>query len=530
MTRPIAFQEEARGAVQKGVSRLARAARVTFGPCGRNVILERSAGLPVVTRDGVTVVREIELDDVFENIGAQMVQEVAMRTGDRAGDGTTTATILAEAIFTRGLKAVVGGVNPIRMQNGIRRAVADVIDSLVAMALPVDRRQMIVQVATIASNQDHEVGELLADVIERVGPDGIVTVNEGAGAATDVEWISGMQFDGGWLSPYFATDPASMQCVLDEPYLLITDQKLSKLEELVPLLEACIDASKPLVVIADQVEPAPLSLLVINRSRGKLECAAVRPPGFGEERTALLEDLAVSTGGIVVSRERGLSPGSVSHAELGRAERVVVEQERTTILGGVSDEPALQSRIAGIRRAIEAGADGDELRRLQERLARLTGGAARIRVGAPTESELVQKKDRVEDALHATRAAVEEGILPGGGVALLRAATSLRPRRLTMDERVGYEIVTGACRAPLSAVAANAGASGTAVCGRVVEEEGAFGYNAATGGFEDLIQAGIIDPMKVTRTALESAASVASLLLTSDVLIGRDGGTSTSPS
>jgi chaperonin GroEL len=520
MAKLIAFDQEARDALRRGVSKLTQAVRVTLGPRGRNVILQKSFGAPTVTKDGVTVAKEIDLEDVYENIGARMVREVASKTSEKAGDGTTTATILAEAIFHEGLRAVVAGVNPVMLKSGIEKAVADVTEKLKGMSISVrNKKEEIAQVGTIAANNDAEIGKLLADAMEKVGKDGVITVDEGKSLATEVEWVEGMQFDRGYLSPYFVTDPQKMECVLEDAYILIHEKKLSNIKELVPVLEKVVNAGKPLVLVAEDVDGEALATLVINRLRGTIKCCALKAPGYGDRRKAMLEDIAVLTGGTAIFESLGRKLENVTLAELGRAKKVVIDKDNTTIIEGAGKSAEIKGRIEQLRREIENTTSDYDREKLEERLAKLAGGVAKINVGAATESEMKEKKARVEDALHATRAAVEEGILPGGGVALLRAAASVKPNGLAHDEEVGYKIVLRACRAPLTQIADNAGQDGGIVCEKVAEGKGPFGYNAATAVYEDLVKAGVIDPTKVTRTALQNAASVATLLLTSDALV-----------
>ncbi|GIW96638.1 MAG: 60 kDa chaperonin 3 [Pirellulaceae bacterium] len=520
MAKIIAFDQEAREAIRRGVSKLARAVRVTLGPKGRNVILQKSFGSPTVTKDGVTVAKEIDLEDVYENIGARLVREVASKTSDVAGDGTTTATVLAEAIFNEGLRAVVSGVNPVMLKRGIDRAVEDVVEKLKKMSIKIKDHSEMASVASIAANNDQEIGKLLADAMEKVGKDGVITVDEGKGLKTEVEWVEGMQFDRGYLSPYFITDPSNMQCVLEDAYVLIYEKKISSIKDMIPLLEAIVQQGRPLLVIAEDVEGEALATLVINRLRGTFKCCAVKAPGYGDRRKAMLEDIAILTGGQAVFEALGMKLETLPLSALGRAKKIVVDKDTTTIIEGAGKSSDIKARIDQLKREIEDATSDYDREKLEERLAKLAGGVAKVNVGGATESEVKEKKARVEDALHATRAAVEEGILPGGGVALLRAAASLeKPTDLNHDEKVGYEIVLRACRAPLIQIAENAGQDGGIVCERVLEGKGNFGYNALTNTYEDLVKAGVIDPTKVVRFALANAASVASLLLTSDALV-----------
>ena len=519
MAKMIAFDQEARDAMRRGVGKLARAVKITLGPKGRNVILQKSFGSPTVTKDGVSVAKEIELEDTYENMGAQMVKEVASKTSDVAGDGTTTATVLAEAIFNEGLKAVVAGVNPVQMKQGIEKAVEDITAELKKMAVKIKTTEEMAQVGTVASNGDREIGDMLAKAMEKVGKDGVITVDEGKSLSTEVEWVEGMQFDRGYLSPYFITDSASMQCVLEDCYVLVHEKKISNIKDLIPCLEAVVNSGKPLLIVAEDVEGEALATLVINRLRGTFNVCAVKAPGFGDRRKAMLEDIATLTGGQAIFEDLGIKLESVGLKELGRAKKVIVEKENTTIIEGAGKSDAIKGRIEQIRREIENTTSDYDREKLEERLAKLAGGVAKVNVGAATESEMKEKKARVEDALHATRAAVEEGILPGGGVALLRASTSVKPSGLSHDQEIGYNIVLRACRSPLTAIAANAGKDGGIVCEKVADAKGNNGYNAATDVYEDMVKAGVIDPTKVTRTALQNAASVSTLLLTSDALI-----------
>jgi len=519
MAKMMAFDQEAREAMRRGVAKLARAVKVTLGPKGRNVILQKSFGSPTVTKDGVTVAKEIDLEDVYENMGARMVREVASKTSDVAGDGTTTATVLAEAVFNEGLKAVVAGVNPVQMKSGIERAVADITAKLKETAIPVKGKKEMAQVAAIAANNDMEIGELLAEAMDKVGKDGVITVDEGKSLKTEIEFVEGMQFDRGYLSPYFVTNPTQMQCVLDDCYILVFEKKISSVKDIVPLLEAVVNAGKPLLIVSEEVDGEALATLVINRLRGTFQVCAVKAPGYGDRRKAMLEDIAILTGATAVFENLGMKLENLGLAELGRAKKVIVDKDNTTIIEGAGKSSEIKARIEQIRREIENSTSDYDREKLEERLAKLAGGVAKINVGAATESEMKEKKARVEDALHATRAAVEEGILPGGGVALLRASSQVKPKGLSDDETVGYNIVLRASRAPLTMISSNAGQDGSIVCEKVLGGSGNFGYNAATGEYEDLVKAGVIDPAKVTRTALQNATSVSTLLLTSDALI-----------
>ncbi len=530
MAKMIAFDQEAQEKMRAGLSKLAKAVRVTLGPKGRNVILQKSFGSPTVTKDGVTVAREIELSDKFEDMGARMVKEVASKTSDVAGDGTTTATIMAEAIYNEGLKAVVAGVSPIGMKRGMDKAVADIIDKLQAMSIECRTKKSISQVATIASNGDEEIGQILADAMEQVGKDGVITVEEGTSLKTDFEVVEGMQFDRGYLSPYFVTDPQTMECSFDDCYVLIHEKKISNIKDLVPVLEKVVNSGKPLLIVAEDIEGEALATLVINKLRGTFKCVAVKSPGYGDRRKAMLQDLAVMDGGTAIFEDLGIKLENVQLSDLGQAKKVVVDKDNTTVIEGKGKTADIKARIEQIRRELEASTSDYDREKLEERVAKLSGGVAQLNVGAATESEMKEKKARVEDALHATRAAVEEGILPGGGVALLRASATVSPSKLPHDEQVGYNIILRACRAPLTQIANNAGVDGAVICEKVAEMEGNKGYNAATDKFEDLVKAGVIDPTKVTRTALTNSASVATLLLTSDALVaelpkeGKKGG------
>ena len=519
MAKMMAFDQEAREAMRRGVSKLARAVKVTLGPKGRNVILQKSFGSPTVTKDGVTVAKEVDLEDTYENMGARMVREVASKTSDVAGDGTTTATVLAEAVFNEGLRAVVAGVNPIQMKTGIEKAVEDIIAKLHSSAIPVKGKKEMAQVASIAANNDPEIGDLLAEAMDKVGKDGVITVDEGKSLATEIEFVEGMQFDRGYLSPYFVTDAQAMQCVLEDCYILVYEKKISTVKDIVPLLEAVVNASKPLLIVSEEVDGEALATLVINRLRGTFQVSAVKAPGYGDRRKAMLEDIAILTGATAVFENLGMKLDNIGLAELGRAKKVIIDKDNTTIIEGAGKTADIKARIEQIRREIENASSDYDREKLEERLAKLAGGVAKINVGAATESEMKEKKARVEDALHATRAAVEEGILPGGGVALLRASSQVKPKGLSDDESVGYQIVVRASRSPVTMISTNAGQDGSIVCEKVLSGEGNFGYNAGTDKYEDLVKAGVIDPAKVTRTALQNATSVSTLLLTSDALI-----------
>ncbi len=519
MAKMIAFDQEAKEAVRRGVSKLARAVRVTLGPRGRNVIIEKSFGSPTVTKDGVTVAREIELSDKFEDMGARMVKEVASKTSDNAGDGTTTATVLAEAIFIEGLKAVVAGVNPIDMKRGMDKAVVDITEKLHGMATECKNKKAIAQVGTVAANGDEEIGNILAEAMDQVGKDGVITVEESKSLKTDFEVVEGMQFDRGYLSPYFVTNPNTMECVFEDAYVLIHEKKITNIKDLVPVLEKVVQSGKPLLIVAEEVEGEALATLVINKLRGTFKCVAVKSPGYGDRRKAMLQDLAIMCGGTAIFEDLGIKLENVQLSDLGRAKKVIIDKDNTTVIEGSGKTADIKARIDQIRRELESSTSDYDKEKLEERVAKLSGGVAQINVGAATESEMKEKKARVEDALHATRAAVEEGILPGGGVALLRASGSVKAKGLKQDEEVGYNIILRACRAPATQIADNAGVDGGVICEKVLELDGNKGYNAQTGKFEDLVKSGIIDPTKVTRSALQNAASVSTLLLTSDALI-----------
>jgi chaperonin GroEL len=520
MAKQICYDAAAREKIRDGVRKLARAVKVTLGPRGRNVIIEKSFGSPTVTKDGVTVSKEIDLEDAYENMGAQLVKQVAQRTNDQAGDGTTTATVLAEAIFEEGLKNVTAGANPVALKRGIDKAVDSVIESLKKLSTSVKGHQEIAQVGTVASNGDVEIGEMIAKAMDKVGKDGVITVEEGKTLSTEVEWVEGMQFDKGWLSPHFITNAATMETVYENPYVLIHEKKISSVKDMIPLLEQVAQSGKPLVIIAEEIEGEALATLVVNKLRGSFPCVAVKAPGFGDRRKAMLEDLGVLTGANPVFEATGGSLETVTLKDLGTAKKIVVDKDNTTIIEGAGAKDAIKGRIAQIRAEIEVTKSDYDKEKLQERLAKLSGGVAQINVGAATESEMKEKKQRVEDALHATRAAVEEGIVPGGGVALLSTIEALEALKLTGDERVGAMIVRRAIEAPMRQIATNAGLDGAVVVQNVRSNKSKnWGYNAATETYEDLVKSGVIDPTKVVRTALQNAASVASLLLTTDALV-----------
>jgi len=519
MAKQLAFYGEAREALARGVEKLARAVRSTLGPKGRNAVLDRSWGAPRITKDGVTVAEEVELENPFENMGAQMVKEVASKTSDVAGDGTTTATVLAHTIFVEGLKNITAGANPLAITRGIQAATKVVIEDLNKQAVPVKGKEEIAQVASIASNADVEVGKMISEAMDKVGKDGVITIEEGKSLETNVEVVEGMQFDRGYLSPHFITDPDGMKVELEDAFILIYEDKLSSARPLVPLLEKMSKGNKPLLIIAEDVEGEALATLVVNKLRGTLSCAAVKAPGYGDRRKAMLDDVAVLTGGTAIMKDLGVDLEKLDMKMLGRAKKVTIDNENTTIIEGAGATARIQARVAQIRREIDDTTSDYDKEKLQERLAKLAGGVAQINVGAATETEMREKKARIEDALHATRAAVEEGILPGGGVALIRAQKALDRMKLEGDDATGADIVRRALGSPAKYIAENAGAEGGLVVKKISEGKGAFGYDAAKGEFTDLVKAGIIDPKKVTRTALENAVSVATLLLTSDCLV-----------
>jgi len=518
--KEMLFSTDARSKLKKGVDQLAEAVGITLGPKGRNVVIDKKFGSPTITKDGVTVAKEIELSDPIENLGAQMVKEVATKTSDLAGDGTTTATVLAQAIYREGLKNVTAGANPMELKRGIERAVAAVVEQLKSISVPTVGKKEIAQVGTISANTDKEIGNLIAEAMDKVGKDGVITVEEAKGLETTLETVDGTQFDRGYLSPYFVTDAEKMEAVLDDPYILIHDKKISAMKELLPILEKVAQSGKPMLVIAEDVEGEALATLVVNKLRGTLKVVAVKAPGFGDRRKEMLRDIAVLTGGQVISEEVGLKLENVTLTDLGRAKRVVIDKDNTTIVDGKGKPEDIQGRVAELKAAIEKSTSDYDREKLQERLAKLSGGVAIINVGAATETEMKEKKARVEDALHATRAAVEEGIVPGGGVALIRAQSALDKIKGTEDEKVGVEIVRRALEEPIRMIAQNAGAEGSIVVARVKESKDKnFGYNAATDTYEDLVKAGVIDPTKVTRTALQNAASIAGLLLTTECVL-----------
>jgi chaperonin GroEL len=519
--KKIVFDREAWEAIRNGVKKLSDAVKITLGPRGRNVVIQKSFGSPTITKDGVTVAKEIELEDHTENIGAQMVKSVASKTSDVAGDGTTTATLLSEAIFLEGLKNVTAGANAMALKRGIEKAVEVVTNRLKEMSIPVKGRKEIEQVATVASNYDPDIGKIIADAMEKVGKDGVITVEEGKTLQTEVKWIEGMQFDRGYLSPYFITNPQTMQAVLEEPYILIYEKKISAAKGIIPVLEKVAQQGRPLLIIAEEVEGEALALIVVNKLRGVLKCAAVKAPGYGDRRKAMLQDIAVLAGGTAIFEDLGIELESLKLKDLGRAKKVVIDKDNTTIIEGAGSSEAIKGRIEQIRNEIKTTTSDYDKEKLQERLAKLAGGVAQVNVGAATESEMKEKKARVEDALHATRAAVEEGILPGGGVALLRAMAALDKLKLNGDEAVGVDILRRALTAPARQIAENAGQPGAVIVQKLQEGEGNFGYDASANRYCDMVKEGIIDPTKVVRCALQNAASVATLLLTTDALVAQ---------
>ncbi|MBZ0169218.1 molecular chaperone GroEL [Candidatus Methylomirabilis lanthanidiphila] len=517
--KQLLFDEEARRKIQKGVDVLATAVKVTLGPKGRNVVIDKKFGAPNITKDGVTVAKEIELEDNFENMGAQMVKEVASKTSDVAGDGTTTATVLAQSIFREGIRNVTAGANPMALKRGIEKAVEGVIDELKKISKPTKGKKEISQVATISANNDRTIGDLIADAMEKVGKDGVITVEEAKSMETTLDVVEGMQFDRGYSSPYFVTDPERMEGVLENPLILIHEKKISNLKDLLPVLEQIAKMGKPLLVIAEEVEGEALATLVVNKLRGTLTCAAVKAPGFGDRRKEMLKDIAVLTGGEVISEELGIKLENIRLDDLGKAKKVVIDKENTTIIEGAGAQKEIEGRIKQIRAQIEETTSDYDREKLQERLAKLAGGVAVIKVGAATEIAMKEKKARVEDALNATRAAVEEGIIPGGGVAFLRASKVIEKLKLENDEKVGGEIVRRALEEPIRQIAENAGVEGSIVVQKVRENNGAYGFNAETEVYEDMLAAGIIDPTKVARIALQNASSIASLMITTEALI-----------
>jgi len=519
MAKQIVYSENSRQAILRGVNQLADAVKVTLGPKGRNVVLEKKFGGPSITKDGVTVAKEIELKDPLENMGAQMVREVASKTSDVAGDGTTTATILAQSIFREGVKAVAAGANPMALKRGIEKAVEVATDEVKKLSKPVSG-DMIAQVGTISANSDKTIGNIIADAMKKVGKDGVITVEESKTMHTELDTVDGMQFDRGYLSPYFVTDAERMEAVIEDPYILIHEKKISNMKDLLPLLEQIARSGKPLLIIAEEVEGEALATLVVNKLRGTLNACAVKAPGFGDRRKAMLEDIAILTGGKSIMEETGIKLEGVRLEDLGRAKRVTIDKDNTTIVDGAGSQKSIEGRIKQLRAQIEETTSDYDREKLQERLAKLAGGVAVIKVGAATETEMKEKKARVEDALHATRAAVEEGIVPGGGVALLRASVALKTLKVDGDEQIGVDIVRRACEDPVRQIVVNSGTEGAIVVERIRENGNAnFGFNAMTDTYEDLVAAGVIDPTKVTRTALQNAASIASLMLTTEAMV-----------
>ncbi|HRK30005.1 MAG TPA: chaperonin GroEL [Tepidisphaeraceae bacterium] len=522
--KKIAFDQEAREAIRRGVAKLARAVKVTLGPSGRNVVLEKSFGSPTVTKDGVTVAKEIELEDPYENMGAQMVKEVASKTSSVAGDGTTTATVLAEAIFTEGLKNVASGANPTQIQRGIQHAVEAIVDELAKQSKKVDSSKEIAQVGTCSANHDEQIGKMIADAMDKVGKDGVITVEEGKSLDTTIELVEGMQFDKGYLSPHFVTDTRTMEAVLDDAYILIHEKKISSARDLVPVLSKAAEAGKPILIIAEEIEGEALATLVVNKLRGTIKVAAVKAPGFGDRRKAMLEDIAIVTGGKAIMEELGEKLENVELSQLGRAKKIRIDKDNTTIIEGAGSDKAIKGRIDSIKNEIDITTSDYDKEKLQERLAKLAGGVAQIHVGAATEVAMKEKKARVEDALHACRAAVEEGILPGGGVAVVRAAAKVldgvKRKVANEDQQIGVEIVRRAIESPIKQIAENAGVDGSVVTQKIKEnKDTSFGYNALTHVYGDMIKMGILVPTKVERTALQNAASIASLLLTTDAIV-----------
>jgi chaperonin GroEL len=519
MAKELKFDQEARNSILRGVNILADAVKVTLGPKGRNVILEKSFGSPTVTKDGVTVAKEIELEDKFENMGAQMVKEVASKTSDTAGDGTTTATVLAQAIYREGMKVVAAGANPMDVKRGIDLAVEEVVKELKKLSKPTKDQKEISQVGTISANNDETIGKMIAEAMNKVGKEGVITVEEAKGMETTLDVVEGMQFDRGYLSPYFVTDPEKMEAVLEDAYILLNEKKISNMKDMLPILEQIAKMGKPLLVVAEDVEGEALATLVVNKLRGTLKCCAVKAPGFGDRRKAMLEDIAILTGGKVISEDLGIKLENIKLTDLGRAKRIVVDKDNTTIVDGAGKKEDIEARVKQIRVQIEETTSDYDREKLQERLAKIIGGVAVINVGAATETEMKEKKARVEDALNATRAAVEEGIVPGGGVAYLRCIPALEKLKVEGDIKIGVDIVKKALEEPIRQIANNAGQEGSVVCERVKNEKGAFGFDAAKDEYTDMIEAGIIDPTKVVRLALQNAASVASLMITTEALV-----------
>ncbi len=520
MAKQIVYGEDSRQAILRGVNSLADAVKVTLGPKGRNVVIDKKFGSPTITKDGVTVAKEIDLKDPLENMGAQMVREVASKTSDTAGDGTTTATVLAQAIFREGIKMVVAGANPMELKRGVEKAVDGIVKELQKLSKKVDGNQMIGQVGTISANSDETIGTIIAEAMEKVGKDGVITVEEARSMETSLDVVEGMQFDRGYLSPYFVTDPERMECILENPVILIHEKKISSMKDLLPLLEQVARGGRPLVIIAEDVDGEALATLVVNKLRGTLQVAAVKAPGFGDRRKAMLEDIAILTGGRAITEDLGIKLENIKMEDLGKAKKVTIDKDNTTIVEGDGKQAAIEGRVKQIRTQVDETTSDYDREKLQERLAKLVGGVAVIKVGAATETEMKEKKARVEDAMHATKAAVEEGIVPGGGVALLRCVKVLETLKLEGDQKVGADIVRRAIEAPLRWIATNAGVEGSIVVQKVKESKDAgFGYNAATDSYEDLVKAGVIDPTKVVRSALQNASSIASLLLTTEAMV-----------
>jgi chaperonin GroEL len=518
--KQIVYSENSRQAILRGVNQLAEAVKVTLGPKGRNVVLEKKFGGPTITKDGVTVAKEVELKDPLENMGAQMVREVASKTSDVAGDGTTTATILAQAIFREGVKAVAAGANPMALKRGIEKAVILVTEEVLKMSTKVESDEKIAQVGTISANGDSTIGNIIAEAMRKVGKDGVITVEESKTMITELSTVEGMQFDRGYLSPYFITDADRMEAVIEEPYILIHEKKISNMKDLLPLLEQIARSGRPLLIIAEEVEGEALATLVVNKLRGTLNACAVKAPGFGDRRKAMLDDIAILTGGKSIMEETGIKLEGVRLEDLGRAKRVTVDKDNTTIIDGAGDEAMISGRIKQLRAQIEETTSDYDREKLQERLAKLAGGVAVIKVGAATETEMKEKKARVEDALHATRAAVEEGIVPGGGIALLRAAGALKGIKADGDEQIGIDIIRRACEEPIRQISGNAGFEGAIIIEKVRGNKNAnYGFNAASGEYEDLVAAGVIDPAKVTRSAMQNASSISALMLTTEAMI-----------
>jgi len=520
MAKQILFDTDARDKLKRGVDTLANAVKVTLGPKGRNVIIDKKFGSPSITKDGVSVAKEIELADAIENMGAQLVKEVASKTADQSGDGTTTATVLAQAIYTIGAKNVAAGANPMELKRGIEKAVTAIVKELHAQSKSITTSKEITQVATISANNDHEIGQMIADAMDKVGKEGVITVEEARGTETEVKTVEGMQFDRGYLSPYFVTNTEKMEAEMERPFILISEKKVSSMKELLPVLEAVAQTGRPLMIIAEDVDGEALATLVVNKIRGALKVCAVKAPGFGDRRKAMLEDIAILTGGTVISEERGFKLEGVELSMLGQCEKAIVDKDNTTIINGGGEEAEIKGRVGQIKAQIESTTSDYDKEKLQERLAKLSGGVAIIYIGAATEVEMKEKKDRVDDALHATRAAVEEGIVAGGGVAFIRAQSALDAIEIVSpDEKTGINIIRNAIEAPLRTIVANAGGEGSVVVQEVKTGTGAYGYNARDDRYEDMIAAGIIDPTKVTRLALENAASIAGLLLTTEAVV-----------